>query len=426
MESEEIKEKIKSTLKEKYGVTATLQYKPFLDKLKQTCKERYGHEYYTQNKENMEIIKESKRKTIYKRFLKNKKLNKVVDILFSEDEYKGISVENKYLFRCKTCGTEFYDCLPHAKRGRMPRCPKCFPNSISMAESELYNYISSIYTGKIYRNTRSLLKNNHEIDLYLPDIKIAIEFDGSYYHSERNGKDEYYHLNKTEQCENQNIHLIHIFEHDWYYKNALIKSLINNLLNKTKNINIIPGNKCKIKKINDMQFNKFLDNNSLYYINQSDYKFGIYYDRKLYGILSIKNIKNNIYEISNICTKLDYKIESDINLIINYLKNNYDIYQLVYYADRRYYTNIRNNEWIDNNFKLEEIIPPSYCYYRSGFDKKKRKKAANRYFEEELTEEYLSKNYKKYKSDLSLSDNLYNLNFDKVWDCGYLKYSYKF
>ncbi|MFW6130771.1 MAG: hypothetical protein ACOC56_06250, partial [Atribacterota bacterium] len=51
-----------------------------------------------------------------------------------------------------------------------------------------------------------------ELDIYLPDFNIAIEYNGLYWHSELNGKDRNYHLNKTNICENENIQLIHIFE----------------------------------------------------------------------------------------------------------------------------------------------------------------------------------------------------------------------
>lgn len=63
---------------------------------------------------------------------------------------------------------------------------------------------------------RKILKGL-ELDFYLPDLKIAIELDGLYWHSIK-FKDPKYHLNKTEQCEAQGIQLIHIFEDEWVNK----------------------------------------------------------------------------------------------------------------------------------------------------------------------------------------------------------------
>jgi hypothetical protein len=58
------------------------------------------------------------------------------------------------------------------------------------------DFIKSIYNGKIITNNRKILKGK-ELDIYLPDEKLAIEFDGIYWHSL---KDENYHLNKTKLC----------------------------------------------------------------------------------------------------------------------------------------------------------------------------------------------------------------------------------
>ena len=51
----------------------------------------------------------------------------------------------------------------------------------------------------------------------MPDYKMVIEFDCLYWHSD-NQKDKNYHLNKTINCEKENIQLLHIFEDEWIYK----------------------------------------------------------------------------------------------------------------------------------------------------------------------------------------------------------------
>jgi len=68
----------------------------------------------------------------------------------------------------------------------------------------------------------------------LPDLKIAFEFNGLYWHNEEH-KPNNYHLNKTELCEEKGIQLIHIWEDDWRYKQDIVKSMILNKLGKTPN-----------------------------------------------------------------------------------------------------------------------------------------------------------------------------------------------
>ena len=71
------------------------------------------------------------------------------------------------------------------------RCPKCSLFGISKAESELVKYIESLYTGKIINNDRTLL-NPKELDIVLPELGIALEYCGLYWHSEATGKSRRY------------------------------------------------------------------------------------------------------------------------------------------------------------------------------------------------------------------------------------------
>jgi hypothetical protein len=78
------------------------------------------------------------------------------------------------------------------------RCLKCYPlynfsnNTISIREKEVVLYIKSIYSGTIIENDRTLMvpnrkfnnwKLNHELDIVLPDLKLAFEFNGTYWHN---------------------------------------------------------------------------------------------------------------------------------------------------------------------------------------------------------------------------------------------------
>ena len=52
------------------------------------------------------------------------------------------------------------------------------------------------------------------MDIVIPEIKLAIEFDGNYWHSDKFKQEKNYHLNKTIECEKIGYRLIHIFEHE--------------------------------------------------------------------------------------------------------------------------------------------------------------------------------------------------------------------
>jgi hypothetical protein len=97
----------------------------------------------------------------------------------------------------------------------------------SFEERQVLEFIQSIYKGEIITNDRTIIKPM-ELDIYLPELKLAIEYCGLYWHSEKQGKGKYYHLNKLIKCQEQGIDLITIFSDEWIinqeeYKDKLVQ-----------------------------------------------------------------------------------------------------------------------------------------------------------------------------------------------------------
>ena len=84
-------------------------------------------------------------------------------------------------------------------------------------------FIKSVYTGIIEKNARILepteengWEKRHELDIYLPELHLGIEFNGDYFHDyekfpEVKKNDDF----KKIACESQGIKLITVWEHEW-------------------------------------------------------------------------------------------------------------------------------------------------------------------------------------------------------------------
>lgn len=105
------------------------------------------------------------------------------------------------------------------------RCPHC-SNNKSKPETEIIEFIKTFYNGTIEQGNKKIIKNHMtgnylELDIYLPELNKAIEFNGSYYHTDERVKErgwnsvEEYHIMKTIYCKAKGIDLIHIFEDKW-------------------------------------------------------------------------------------------------------------------------------------------------------------------------------------------------------------------
>ena len=85
-------------------------------------------------------------------------------------------------------------------------CPHC-ANLISRGEIEIYEFLcDKIGIDKVFLHNRNILGNGREIDIYIPDLKFGIEYNGLIWHSEENGKVKGYHLEKTEICNKNGVY----------------------------------------------------------------------------------------------------------------------------------------------------------------------------------------------------------------------------
>lgn len=98
--------------------------------------------------------------------------------------------------------------------------------TVSEVEKDVEDFIKSLGIKYEFSN-RKALGNSQEIDIYLPDSKIGIEFNGYYWHSS-DFKGQDYHANKTALARKAGISLYHIWEYDWMEPNKreIIKSQI--------------------------------------------------------------------------------------------------------------------------------------------------------------------------------------------------------
>ena len=92
---------------------------------------------------------------------------------------------------------------------------------ISQEQRKLGEYIESLGF-KVFMNVKIL--DNRDIDIYIPDLSLGIEYNGFPHHlenfAERNKsyKGQKYHIHKTDAATKLGIRLIHIFPHDLYLK----------------------------------------------------------------------------------------------------------------------------------------------------------------------------------------------------------------
>lgn len=122
---------------------------------------------------------------------------------------------------------------------RGSRCSKCI-NKTSKGEKELFSFIKNLHKDAV-QNNRIIIKPK-ELDIYIPSKRLAIEYNGEYWHSNEvisnrmNKTSEDYHKEKLESCKKNNVDLLFVWEDDWIKDKSKVKSaLIEYFNNGAKN-----------------------------------------------------------------------------------------------------------------------------------------------------------------------------------------------
>lgn len=173
-----------------------------------------------------------------------------------EDEYKNS--HSKITIKCKKCGSIFIKIACDHLTSPFGGCA-CY-SFRSKAEDDIQSHLKKYISGdEIRLNDKSILKGK-ELDIYIPSHRLAIEYNGIYWHSETyGGKDKYYHLDKTLECEKNGIRLIHIFEDEYVYHKEIVLSKLKHILKIDDADKKIYGRKCEINEIDNKQCKEFLE-----------------------------------------------------------------------------------------------------------------------------------------------------------------------
>ena len=402
-QSEEVKQKFKKTCLKKYGVEHPLQNENVKNKLKCTLFEKYGVVNISQVRKIKDISSMKRLYNSYQNLFSSNRLNGLVKPLFSLEDYKGIKNKYKYKFQCLKCTNIFED---HLEDGKIPRCYTCYPvlkNFNSKYEDEISIWLNDSGIKNIQRGNQSII-NPYQLDIYLPDYNLAIEFNGLYWHSELGGnKDKNYHLNKTNLCKEKGIELIHIFEDEWIEKQDIVKSIIKNKLGLIENR--LYARECIIKEVDKEEALLFLMNNHLQEAIICKYFIGLYYKDELVYLISLSKPrfnKNYGCELIRSCGKIDTTIIGGFNKLINYVKKELNITSLISYVDKRYFNGKGYKDW-----NLLNETKPNYFYTKEYQTRESRIK----YQKHKIIEK---------EDDKVLTEwQIMQLKgYDRVWDCG--------
>lgn len=205
---------------------------------------------------------------------------------------------------------------------------------ITQSTSSFEREIKSLFPEVELRKDRTILEGK-EIDLYAPDYKIGIEFNGNFWHSDAQ-KPVTYHKWKSEFAESKGVFLFHIFEYEWVIPERK-QAIINHLKNRFQlNKEHIFARKCLIREVTSEEGAVFLDNNHIQGAAPTEIRLGLYYKDNLVALMAFNKHKLNKahqWELVRFCCKAGTSVVGGASKLFTHFIKNYNPTSIVSYSD---------------------------------------------------------------------------------------------
>lgn len=286
----------------------------------------------------------------------------------------------------------------------------------SKHENEIRDFI--INNGIKTRPDREIL-HGKEIDIYIPSMKIGIEYNGNKWHTEWFGKkNKYYHANKKNECIKQGIKLISIFEDEYILHKDIVQSKLAHILGFDSKKPKIYGRKCEIRNILKSEADIFLEKYHIQGTTKATVHLGAYYNAMLIAVMSFSVQPNNKWELVRFASDYHFICCGVGGKLFKHFISNYEYDEIKSFADRRWTINEENNIYTKLGFTNDGNTKPSFTYYYPKLYGCERKHKLT------LKKSQLLKNHPEFEG-MTEQEIVQKLGYDRIWDCGLIRYIYK-
>lgn len=287
-------------------------------------------------------------------------------------------------------------------------------NGPSKSEKKLADFVESLGFSIIRSDRETLL--NRELDIYIPSKKIAIEYNGTRFHSEEFKKDKKAHLKKTEACAKLGIRLIHVWEPDYYHNPRIVEGIIKHVLGKTERR--VYGRSTGVREISNKQAVDFLNQNHLQGSSVSKIRLGLFLQEELVSVMTFSSLRRatgktsqeGSYELIRYSSLLGTQVLGGASKLFKYFVKHYKPISVISYANR---------DWSDGNLytqlkmSFKGFTPPGYFYVKSRY----------KYSRFEFQKHKLVKQGK--DPNLTEYEIMRQDGYSRVWNCGNYVFEYK-
>jgi hypothetical protein len=396
-------------IKEKTGVK--------LSKIKEIVKQHnlfVGREVSQKNAYSSKLSKDpdamSKMREQYRKKVRSQtSLDRAIKIIESRGyEYvEGFtSISKPFWVKCKICKKD----KETSKINTLIEnsCLNCSGTGTSKQEKVIEEWINSLgLPAERFKFPKR--KGGRELDIYVPSLKIGIEYCGLYWHNEDSPtpRARMYHKHKMDKADAHGIRLITIFEDEWRDRQSQVKNFVKSALNVHEKK--IFARKCQIRTLKSPEAAAFLESNHIQGAGKILVAFGIFFDNDLIGVITGSSHHRKMNENELILNRLAFKdgwlvvggASRLTSALLKYAKEN-GYTKLISWSDNRW---SQGKVYKQLGFNLEAELGPEYSYVNGS----------NRESKQSCQKKNLVKRGGVGVTELEMANSL---NLHRIWDCG--------
>ena len=327
---QEIKHKRKQTCQDYYGCDFPMQSKEVKDKTASTNIKNYGVKSLLSLQKTRVNMQCTLRKKAWDIFQSGN--FEVLPMIDEQTFTSNISFDLRkdlLKWKCKKCGHIF----EHSWSNWKKICPKCHPQNFRGMQTQIEEYVKSICkSNEVRRDCKSILKDTRQLDIYIPYLNIAIEFNGCFWHNSDlsiYGKKPMpisYHAEKTDECLQYGIRLLHIFEDEWIGCERLCKSKLKKILCPTS-VRHIDATMCEVF-INEDEYKKeqFLNKYTFYGNDGSSLQYCLTFKGHIIAMMTLsktRNDKQHDWQILNYVEVNSIIVDGGFQMLLNAFMHHY-------------------------------------------------------------------------------------------------------
>jgi hypothetical protein len=279
----------------------------------------------------------------------------------------------------------------------------------SSEEQQVADFVSQLGVD-VVRNSRKIISNGQELDLYFPEQKLAIEYCGTFWHSEYAQQDRLYHRRKYELCREQDIQLLTIYSDEWSTRREQVQNKIKHALNQdgrrityARNTYVAAIDKHTAREVIDQTHIQKSSSNGF-----AAYALKTKAEESIVAVVVLKRVGNEI-TIDRYATT--DRVVGGFGKLLKHVRTIHKTARITTFADLRWST---GNLYEKAGLTAVKHLPPDYRYVDA--------RTGQTYHKFMFRHKHLATRFANYNPSLSEHQNCANNHFYRIWNCGLIKY----